>query len=111
MCVYVCVCVCVCVSGAVTIRQCAESLSVRVGADHFLVSHHPGSGVIHLRMEGHAVKRQTPQFNRGKLKQHTDLRPRLMCVCVCVCVTTFKLSAVVCRYYACLHFLYKLEHI
>lgn len=44
------------VSAAVTIRQCAEGLSVRVGADHFLVRHHPGSGVIHLGTEEQTVK-------------------------------------------------------
>lgn len=32
----------------VTIGQRAESLSVGVGADHLLVSHHPGRGVVHL---------------------------------------------------------------
>lgn len=40
----------------VTIRQCAESLSVRVGADHFLVSHHPGSGVVYLGTEKQTVQ-------------------------------------------------------
>lgn len=40
----------------VTIRQCAESLSIRVGADHFLVSHHPGSGVVYLGTEKQTVQ-------------------------------------------------------
>lgn len=44
------------VSVVVTVRQRAQSLSVRVRADHFLVSHHPGGGVIHLPTEGHTVK-------------------------------------------------------
>lgn len=44
------------VSVVVTIRQRAESLSVRVGADHFLVSHHPGGGIIHLGREEQTVK-------------------------------------------------------
>lgn len=52
-----CLSVCVCV----TIGQRAEGLSVRVGADHFLVSHHPGGGVIHLRTEEQTVKTQTQQ--------------------------------------------------
>lgn len=46
-----------CVSVVVTIRQRAESLSVRVGTDHFLVSHHPGGGVIHLGVQEQTVKR------------------------------------------------------
>lgn len=32
----------------VTIGQRTESLSVGVGADHLLVCHHPGRGVVHL---------------------------------------------------------------
>lgn len=35
-------------TAVVTIGQRAESLSVGVGADHLLVSHHPGRGVVHL---------------------------------------------------------------
>lgn len=57
----------VCVSAAVTIRQCAESLSVRIGADHFLVSHHPGSGIIHLGMEEQAVKDTNTTIQQRKL--------------------------------------------
>lgn len=43
-------------SAVVTIGQCAEGLSVRVGADHFLVCHHPGSGVVHLGTEEQTVR-------------------------------------------------------
>ena len=58
----------VCVNVVVTIRQCAESLSVRVWADHFLVSHHPGGGVIHLEMEEQAVKDTNTTIQQRKLK-------------------------------------------
>lgn len=73
----------VCVSAVVTIRQCAESLSVRVGADHFLVSHHPGGGVIHLGTEEQTVKDTDTTTQQRKLKYNTDsnteiTRPRLI---------------------------------
>lgn len=37
----------------VTIGQGAEGLSVGIGADHLLVSHHPGGSIVHLN-EGEA---------------------------------------------------------
>lgn len=49
----------VCVSVLVTIRQRAESLSIRIGADHFLVSHHPGCGIIHLGSGGGDGQKQS----------------------------------------------------
>lgn len=35
----------------VTIRQRAESISIWEGTDHFLVSHHSGSGIVHLSVK------------------------------------------------------------
>lgn len=58
----------VCVGVVVTIRQRAERLPVRVGADHFLVSHHPGCGVIHLRMEEQTVKDRDTTIQQRKIK-------------------------------------------
>lgn len=53
-----------CVTAVVTIGQRAESLSIRVRADDFLVSHHPGGGIIHLGgREEQTVKRKD---NRGR---------------------------------------------
>lgn len=59
-------------AAAVTIRQCAEGLSVRVGADHFLVRHHPGSGVIHLGTEEQTVKHADTPRHRFKSKAEAD---------------------------------------
>lgn len=50
----------------VTIGQRAESLSVGVGADHLLVSHHPGRGVVHLgEGEAHGSNSSLPE-QQGK---------------------------------------------
>lgn len=59
------------VGAIVTIRQRAESLSVRVGADHFLVSHHPGCGVIHLGTEVADGQRHRHKQSRHRKVQHT----------------------------------------
>lgn len=63
----------------VTIRQCAESLSVRVGADHFLVSHHPGRSVVHLGdggADGQRKRRNTAQDTKEHRLEHV-----LSCFC------------------------------
>lgn len=41
---------------AVTVRQRAEGLSVGVGADHLLVGHHSGRGIVHLGREEQTVR-------------------------------------------------------
>lgn len=98
----------------VTIRQCAESLSVGVRADHFLVSHHPGSGVIHLGMEEQTVK-ETDNNSAEETKAAHRLKQRLLDhkakadIGLCFIFYSrikFKMPAVMCCYYACLHFLY-----
>ena len=61
-----------CVIAVVTIGQRAESLSIRVGADHFLVSHHPGGGVIHLGMEEETVKRTDTRTRQKERKISTQ---------------------------------------
>ncbi len=66
-----------CVTVVVTIRQCAESLSVRVGADHFLVSHHPGGGVIHLGTEEQTVRGTDTTTEHVTSKYNTDSNTRL----------------------------------
>lgn len=61
------------VSVLVTIRQCAESLSVRVGADHFLVSHHPGCSVVHLGdggADGQRKRHNTAQETKEHRLKH-----------------------------------------
>lgn len=50
-----------CVTAVVTIGQRAESLSIRVRADDFLVSHHPGGGIIHLGGEGRRSRQSSAQ--------------------------------------------------
>jgi len=110
----------VCVSEVVTIRQRAESFSVRVGADHFLVGHHPGGGVIHLRggrrsrrseTLGQTQHRKTTEVQHGLKCSEID-RKATVCVCVCVCVREcaralvfFNASAVLCWFYALVHLL------
>lgn len=64
--------VCACVSVVVTIRQRAESLSIRVGADHFLVGHHPGRGIIHLGMKEQTVKDRHKNSTQETEVQHTQ---------------------------------------
>lgn len=97
-----------CVSVVVTIRQCAESLSVRVGADHFLVSHHPGGGVIHLGMEEQTVK------DTDTKTEYQITRARLILL-IYFYIYLFKVelqsTCLLCWYYACLHFFYILVHL
>lgn len=89
-----------CVS-VVTIRQCAESFSIRVGADHFLVRHHPGGGVIHLEAEEQTVKDTDRATLNRKLKESTDsnTRPWLVfsiLIYALYSTITVNMSAVVC---------------
>lgn len=57
----------VCITAVVTIGQRAESFSIRVRADDFLVSHHPGGGIIHLWGGGGGGDSQAHQQRNRKL--------------------------------------------
>lgn len=52
-----------------TIRQSTESLSIREGADHFLISHHSGSGIVHLGTKEQMVKDTTQIIKKKYSKE------------------------------------------
>lgn len=56
----------------VTIRQRAESISIWEGTDHFLVSHHFGSGIVHL-----SVKKIIKGIAHNIKQKYTNPMPRM----------------------------------
>lgn len=75
-------------SRVVTIRQCAESVSIWEGTDHLLICHHPGSGIVHLgsikKMVCHNLQHKTkahkPEDENGILSVHL-CSIQVKCVC------------------------------
>lgn len=57
----------------VTIWQGAKGLSVGVGADHLLIGHHPGRGIVNLG-SGRRDSEHNILFNSGNTHKHSDTK-------------------------------------